>query len=381
MAKYHISDNGMPGKCTAASSDSCPKTQAGDSFHGTLEEATAEAHSRFEKELGAFATSSKAAEAKEAADTVKANGEEVYRHPQGKIIKIDADGNVRAFKNGKELSTSATAEKLRAGYGAWKRDDASAADLPESANEGPRIAVPSVDPQELQDDYARKIREVAESAADSAELHAEHKAYDAKYAVAEGRVEYYGKLPNGDLGYIPGVNPRPGGHTHIKQSAEQKEEREAMDERIKAAAEAEANAQTALEEAGLGHTIPDQTPDSRGYYRGNTIRVNTQAQKWLLVNELQGQISDGKWENTSGNPWEDWSSAKVIVDPRNPGRNFHTSKDNYQLNAQDLLDVVGDRMISDVQDRTGNEDYNEKAMRADLADLRKIFKTKRDRIG
>lgn len=381
MAKYHISDNGMPGKCTASSPDSCPKTQAGDSFHGTLEEATAEAHSRFEKELGAFATSSKAAEAKEAADTVKANGEEIYRHPQGKIIKIDADGNVRAFKNGKELPTSATAEKLRAGYGAWKRDDASAAELPDSANESPRIAAPAVDPQELQDNYKRIQREVAEAAADSADLYAEHKAYDAKYAEAEGRLHYYGRLPSGGLGYIPGRNPDPRGYTRITPSPEQKAERDAMNERGALARAAEADAQTALEEAGLGHTIPDEeyVPGKRGN-NGHTIRVNTQAQKWLLVNELQGQISDGMWENTSGNPWEDWSNAKVIVDPRNPGRNFNTTKDNYQLNAKSLLDVVGDRMIEDVRARTGNGDYDEKAMGKDLADLRKIFKTKRDRI-
>lgn len=377
-AKYHISDNGMPGKCTASSPDSCPKTQAGDSFHGTLEEATAEAHSRFEKELGAFATSSKAAEAKEAADAVKANGEEIYRHPQGKIIKIDADGNVRAFKNGKELSTSATAEKLRAGYGAWKRDDASAVELPESANEASRITVPSVDPKELQDDYARKIREVKESAADSADLHAEHKAYDTKYAEAEGRVEHYDYKSGG---YIKGRHPDPRGHTRIVQTPEQKEERDAMNERVQAAAEAESKAQTALEEAGLGHTIPDEeaVPGNR-YRRGHTIRVNTMAQKWLLVNELQGQISDGAWENSSGNPWEDWTSAKVIVDPQNPGRNFDTNRDSYNLTRPDLLEVVGDRMIEDVQNRTGNVDYDEKAMRADLSNLKKIFKTKRGRI-
>ncbi len=378
--KYHISDNGMPGKCTASSPDSCPKTQAGDSFHGTLEEATAEAHARFEKELGAFATSSKAAEAKEAADAVKANGEEIYRHPQGKLIKIDADGNVRAFKDGKELSTSATAEKLRAGYGAWKRDDARAIELPEFANEGPRATVPAVDPQELQDSYARKLAEVRDAAADSADLYAQHRAYDAKYAEAEGRVDHYAKQPDGRWAYIKGKNPS-GGHTRIVPSRDQKIERDEMNERLRAAAEAEKNAQTALEEAGLGHTIPDEKAvPGHSYKRGHTIRVNTQAQKWLLVNELQGQISDGKWENTPGNPWEDWTSAKVIVDPRNPGRNFFTTKDNYQLNAKDLLDVVGDRMIEDVRSQTGNANYGEKDMLKDLADLRKIFKTRRNRI-
>lgn len=50
--RYHISDNGMPGKCSAASPESCPKTQAGDSFHGSLEEATAESERRFEAKHG-----------------------------------------------------------------------------------------------------------------------------------------------------------------------------------------------------------------------------------------------------------------------------------------------------------------------------------------
>lgn len=433
-AKYHISDNGMPGKCTASSPDSCPKTQAGDSFHGTLEEATQEAHTRFERELGAFATSSKAEEdriaegeafAQRFADAASAAienpttrnegivndlrrelqakiragegraivdskiyedaeialaeaksnelGGEVYRHPQGKLIRVNPDGSVQAFKDGKEVSTSATAEKLRAGYGQWKRGDATGLKLPGA----PQGEISPEEAQELQDSYARKLTEVRESAADSADLYAEHKAYDAQYAEAEGRLEHYDYKSNS---YLKGKHPS-GGSTRIVPSAEQKAEREAMNERVKAAAEAERNAQTALEEAGLGHTIPDEEAvPGHSYRKGHTIRVNTQAQKWLLVNELQGQISDGKWENTSGNPWEDWSSAKVIVDPQNPGRNFFTTKDNYQLNAKDLLDVVGDRMIEDVQNRTGNANYSEKDMLKDLADLRKIFKTKRDRI-
>ena len=50
--KYHISDDGMPGPCRAQSVDSCPKTQAGDSFHGTAEEAQAESQRRFVEEFG-----------------------------------------------------------------------------------------------------------------------------------------------------------------------------------------------------------------------------------------------------------------------------------------------------------------------------------------
>lgn len=424
MAKYHISDNGMPGKCTASSPDSCPKTQAGDSFHGTLEEATAEAHSRFEKELGAFATASKADEAKVAAgeafadrfsaaakaviadpsaenesklrelrmelsDEIRSgrgaaivdsktyeaaeealgrfrNGEgdgEVYFHPQGKIIKVDEDGTVHAYKNGKEVSTSATAEKLREGYGGWKRGAASDIDLPESAPA--KIVLTPAQEAALFDNQETKREEYLDAQRALAQVHKDHRAYDQAHGVAEGRAYHYG--PNGRTD-----GPSPDGrHTSFVQTDAQKAEKRAVADRAKAARRAEEDAQTSIEEAGLGHRIPDD---------GNTVRVRTQAQKWLLKNELQGQISDGKWENTANNPWQDWSGAKVIVDPRNPGRNFNTTKDNYQLNAQDLLDVVGDRMIEDVQDRTGNGDYDEKAMRADLADLRKIFKTKRDRI-
>jgi len=50
--KYHISDDGMPGPCRAQSVDSCPKTQAGDPFHGTAEEAQAESQRRFVEEFG-----------------------------------------------------------------------------------------------------------------------------------------------------------------------------------------------------------------------------------------------------------------------------------------------------------------------------------------
>lgn len=50
--RYHIKDDGTPGRCSAASPESCPKTQAGDSFHGTLAEATVESERRFEAKHG-----------------------------------------------------------------------------------------------------------------------------------------------------------------------------------------------------------------------------------------------------------------------------------------------------------------------------------------
>ena len=66
-AKYHIKDDGMPGKCNASSSESCPKTQAGDGFHGTLEEASVESQSRFEEKLGAIVTATKSEQQKDEA--------------------------------------------------------------------------------------------------------------------------------------------------------------------------------------------------------------------------------------------------------------------------------------------------------------------------
>jgi len=476
-AKFHISDNGMPGKCSAASPDSCPKTQAGDSFHGTLEEATQESQQRFEKQLGAFVTASKNDEEKAsageafagrfataaqkvidspddakaqselqairdemteemkagrgsaitdskiyedaevalaeaqaakskgytaarfenytaaelrrelemwdtenpaddptdlemaliAAEEREASQEELYVHRQGKIVRVNKDGSVEAFTaDGKKASTSATAEKLREGYGGWKRaQSGSATNLPDAPK--PQITLEQED--ELVDEYDGYKHTVKVVEARLKDVHARHRAYNSANAAAEGRAYYIGPTPKG-YGNIPGVNPN--GATYFTASEEQKAELKDAQDTVAKVRDAEVKAQTALEENGLGHRIPDE---------GHTIRVRTQAQKWLLEDELKGQISDGQWENTSGNPWEDWTSAKVIVDPKNPGRNFNTAKDNYQLNKKELLDVVGGRMIENVQSKTNAPDYNEKAMQADLKDLRTIFKTKRGPVS
>jgi len=457
-AKFHISENGMPGKCSAASPDSCPKTQAGDSFHGTLEQATQESQERFEKQLGAFVTASKKDEAKtyageefarrfaataqraidnpdypqaqqelaairaEMEEEIRAgrgsyitgsktyedaevalgeaqagksaaalreelknfkadnpaddptdlevaladaedregDGSETYIHPQGKKIRINKDGSIEAFTaDGRKASTSATAEKLRGGYGAWKRD--------ENATAKPRLSLQEEnDLVDAYDGYDHSIRVVEE---ELKTLHSRHRAYNSANAAAEGRAYYMGRRPDGTFGRVEGVNPK--GQTYFTPSEVQASEVKYAQSRVANMKEAAAQAQTALEENGLGHRIPDE---------GNTVRVRTQAQKWLLEDELKGQISDGKWENSGGEAWQDWSTAKVVVDAENPGRNFNTSKDNYQLNAKDLLDVVGDRMVLNVQAKTGKADYSEKAMQADLKDLRDIFKTKRGRV-
>ena len=75
VEKYHISDSGMPAVCHAATADSCPKTQAGDSFHGTREEANAESERRFSEELGSFSTVSLRAEGKPNSNPVPTGNE------------------------------------------------------------------------------------------------------------------------------------------------------------------------------------------------------------------------------------------------------------------------------------------------------------------
>jgi hypothetical protein len=47
----------------------------------------------------------------------------VYAHPDGKEIVVYDDDTYRCTKAGKKATTSATPEKLRAGYGRWKLMD------------------------------------------------------------------------------------------------------------------------------------------------------------------------------------------------------------------------------------------------------------------
>ena len=211
-------------------------------------------------------------------------------------------------------------------------------------------------------DTSKKKHEALKT--ESRNLYEQMKAYDIKNAAVEGRAYFYG-----GNGKQKGVNPN--GNTYFDKTEDQKNAIAAMNKKLESSSLAIERAQTEVEKNGYGHMLPDE---------GNTIRVRTQAQKWLLVNELQGQISDGHWENSSPQDhWQPWSNANVIVDPKNVGRNFHARKDNYQLNAKDLLEVVGDRMISEASGKMG-ESYDEKSMMTDLRDLRTIFKTTRQSI-
>lgn len=80
-----------------------------------------------------------------------------------------------------------------------------------------------------------------------------------------------------------------------------------------------------------------------------TLRVRNieQAAAWL---ELDGQLSDGFWENSRPyDHWRPWCDAKIVIDPKNVGRNFYASKSNYNFTAKELIDVVGLRMLAIVR--------------------------------
>ena len=94
----------------------------------------------------------------------------------------------------------------------------------------------------------------------------------------------------------------------------------------------------------------------------NTLNVRNARQAALFHCELQGQISDGKWENTANTGWEQWCRATAVVDPSNVGRDFYARKDNFQLNAKDLLEVVGGRML--VYARLADEGFTSVQIRA-----------------
>lgn len=79
------------------------------------------------------------------------------------------------------------------------------------------------------------------------------------------------------------------------------------------------------------------------------INFRNADQVFLYECELKGQISDGYWENASPQDhYEVMCDAKAKVDEDNLGRNF-TPLRRYNFAAPDLVNVVGDRMITFVQ--------------------------------
>jgi hypothetical protein len=80
-----------------------------------------------------------------------------------------------------------------------------------------------------------------------------------------------------------------------------------------------------------------------------TLTVRNIEQQALFL-ELDGQLSDGFWENAKPyDHYKPWCEAKVVVDPTNVGRNFWAQKKNYNFSAKALLDVVGLRMLATVR--------------------------------
>lgn len=80
----------------------------------------------------------------------------------------------------------------------------------------------------------------------------------------------------------------------------------------------------------------------------NTLNFANQIQVALFVAELQGQLSDGMWENTRPyDHWKLWCNATITCDNTKPtGRNFHPSKDRYDISGATLLSIIGDRMLN-----------------------------------
>lgn len=317
---------------------------------------------------------------------------ELYVHPQqGKRAYVRGDSVIFTKADGSKASSSATAAQLRAGRGRWRSQgygesvevpeevmnafgDTSGAKPSRSSAKAVPLKPSVSQAKALAADWREAVRQKERAARELQEFYRERLAYDNAHAFEEGRAYY--SVYRSETGRFQKIYERPPVNSSYRVYFDETEEQKARREELVGAEieaiRAEEAAQTRLELAGGGDLIPDE---------GHTIRVANQAQKWLLKDELQGQISDGKWENSGpSDHWQDWSGARVVVDPKNLGRNFSPVKDNYQLNAKDLLDVVGDRMVENVSERTG-EPYSAKQMNADLRDLRKIFKTGRNNLS
>lgn len=90
-----------------------------------------------------------------------------------------------------------------------------------------------------------------------------------------------------------------------------------------------------------------------------------------LFRVMQGQISDGYWENASPqNHWKPWIAAEVIVDPANIGRDFSVQKDNYALNTKPLVDLIEDQLIEAAESVVGKNYYNRKWLDRDLREIK-----------
>lgn len=81
----------------------------------------------------------------------------------------------------------------------------------------------------------------------------------------------------------------------------------------------------------------------------NTLTLKNETQKLLFTQEIVGQLSDGRWENTRPlGHWKPWSDCEVVVGTE-VGRNFRVIKDNYNLTESSLLEIIGERMVNMVK--------------------------------
>lgn len=130
-------------------------------------------------------------------------------------------------------------------------------------------------------------------------------------------------------------------------------------------------AQVALETSGMGHKIRDDE---------KTLRVSTQEQKWIVEEVLKHEIQKGYWSDMTPSSQNEWLSLKVVVDPRNLGKNFISSKVDFALCSKENMKGLGLRMINSVFKNTEKSKYSVKDLEADLLELEKALMTPRGRV-
>lgn len=71
----------------------------------------------------------------------------------------------------------------------------------------------------------------------------------------------------------------------------------------------------------------------------NILSFENRVQVELFTCELQGQLSDGRWENSSPHDhWEPWCHAEVTYG-KEVGRNFNVRRDGYCFTETSLLPI------------------------------------------
>ena len=104
----------------------------------------------------------------------------------------------------------------------------------------------------------------------------------------------------------------------------------------------------------------------------NILTFATERQAFIFTNEIQGQLSDGIWENASPHyHWNVWCNAKVTVG-EDAGRNFYADKTGYNMFL--VIEYVGDRVLRETSERFGLINYTEKDLRDDLRAIKKAMK-------